>query len=284
MSGADLVFEPVSAAVGARVSGADLTKPLSEGHRRQIIGGLHRYGMLLFRGQKLSDRDVVRFSAYIGHPEIYALRPEIRVEDCPELVNIANIRDENGRLIGLPESGRQWHSDLQFKAEPSIASALYCVECEAGDTEFSGMAAVYDAMPAPLKQRLAGLKGVNSYVIYNERYGNNARKMTEEQKRQVPDVEHPIVLSHPVSGRKALYVSEGMTARIAGLSPAESDALIQELFAFSTRPEFLYRHVWQVHDLVLWDNRSTMHRALPFDQKYRRHMKRSTIMRQFDDV
>jgi taurine dioxygenase len=115
-------------------------------------------------------------------------------------------------------------------------------------------------------------------VYYNDKYGNRTRSLTAEQLAQVAAVEHPVVRIHPVTGRKALYVSEGMTERIVGLPEAEGQALLDELIAHSTRPEFVFRQVHRPGDLLLWDNRCTMHQALPYDLKLRRHMRRSTIM------
>ena len=275
---------PLSRHVGARVIGVDLTRPLPEAVFRDILNAFHRHGILLFRGQSLGNEDLVRFSARFGRLETYSLRPEIQVRGCPELVNIANIADEHGKPIGLAESGRLWHSDLQFKAEPAIASALYCVECTAGDTEFSRMTAAYDALPEATRQRIDGLKAIHSYLAYNAKYNNATRSMNDPQKKLVPDVAHPIARIHLATGRKALYVSEGMTVGIEGLGDDEARALLEELFAHSTQAQFTYRHVYQVGDLILWDNRATMHRAMPFDARHRRHMKRSTIMAQYPDV
>jgi taurine dioxygenase len=253
---------------------------------REILAAWHGagQGLLRFRGQRLSDADLVRFSAYFGRLEVYTLRPEILVPGHPELVNISNLKYPDGRPLGLAESGRRWHSDLQFKVEPSIASALMCVECEGGDTLFAGMYAAYDALPKALKALIESKKAVHSYAAYNDSFQNAARAMTEQQRRQVPDVEHPVVLVHPVTGRKALYVSEGMTTQIVGMPEDESRALLAELFDFSTRQEFVFQQTYSPGDLILWDNRCTMHKALPFDLALRRHMKRSTIMAQHPGI
>jgi taurine dioxygenase len=271
---------PLSPAVGADVEGIDLREPLVDADFNAILSAWHGpgRGLLRFRGQQLSDDHIVRFSARFGKLEIYKLRPEIQVPGHPELVNITHHKHADGRAMGVAESGRRWHSDLQFKAEPAIASAFYCVECEGGDTLFAGMTAAYDALPEAVKRRIDGLKAVHSYVAYNAGYNNSTRTLTEEQLRQVPDVEHPVVRVHPATGRKALFVSEGMTTRIVGLPEDESRTLLEELFAFSTRSEFVFRQVHRPGDLILWDNRCTMHQALPYDLKLRRHMKRSTIM------
>lgn len=279
-------FTRLSPAVGADVEGVDLSQPLSDEDFRAIVHGWHTtgQGLLRFRGQRLSSEDIVRFSARFGRLEIYRLRPEILVEGHPELVNISHMHYPDGRPMGLAESGRRWHSDLQFKAEPAIASAFYCLECEGGDTLFAGLYAAYEALPAALRQRIDGLQAVQSYTYYNDKYGNRTRALTPEQLAQVAPVTHPVVRVHPATGRKALYVSEGMTERIVGLAPDESEALLQELFAFSTRPEFLFRQVHKPGDLLLWDNRCTMHQALPYDLSLRRHMRRSTIMAQYPGI
>jgi len=279
-------FTRLSPAVGADVEGVDLAQPLSDEDFRTIVHAWHNIGqgLLRFRGQSLQSEDVVRFSARLGRLDVYRLRPEILVEDHPELVNISHMHHPDGRPMGVAESGRRWHSDLQFKAEPAIASAFYCLECEGGDTLFAGMYAAYEALPEALRQRIDGLQAVNSYAYYNDKYGNRTRTLTPEQLAQVAPVTHPVVRVHPATGRKALYVSEGMTERIVGLQPDESEALLQELFAFSTRPEFLFRQVHRPGDLMLWDNRCTMHQALPYDLNLRRHMRRSTIMAQYPGI
>jgi taurine dioxygenase len=271
---------PLSPAIGADVEGADLSRPLDDADFATILHGWHHvgHGLLRFRDQPLSSADLVRFSARFGRLEIYTLRPEILVEGHPELVNISHMAYPDGRPMGLAESGRRWHSDLQFKAEPAIASAFHCLECEGGDTLFAGMYAAYDALPEATRRRIDTLTAVNSYVYYNDKYGNRTRSLTAEQLAQVAAVEHPVVRIHPVTGRKALYVSEGMTERIVGLPEAEGQALLDELIAHSTRPEFVFRQVHRPGDLLLWDNRCTMHQALPYDLKLRRHMRRSTIM------
>ena len=275
-----LRFQQLSPAIGADATGIDLTRPLSQPDLQAIIDAWHGLGsgLLRFRDQHLSDDDLVRFSAHFGRLEIYRLRPEIQVPGHPELVNISHMKHPDGRPLGVAESGRRWHSDLQFKAEPAIASAFYCVECEAGDTLFAGLCAAYEGLPEATRKRIDGLKAVNSYLAYNTGYDNNTRALTEEQLRQVPDVEHTVVRVHPATGRRSLFVSEGMTTHIVGLPEEESRALLAELFEFSTRPQFVFRQVHRPGDLILWDNRCTMHQALPYDLNLRRHMKRSTIM------
>lgn len=280
MNTTGLRISPLSPAVGADVEGIDLSQPLFEADFRAILHAWHSigHGLLRFRGQSLSSADIVRFSERFGRLEVYKLRPEIQVEGCPELVNITHLCYPDGRPMGLAESGRRWHSDLQFKAEPAIASAFYCLECEGGDTLFAGLYAAYEALPDAFKRRIDSLQAVQSYTYYNDKYGNKTRNLTSDQVAQVAPVTHPVVRVHPATGRKALYVSEGMTERIVGVSEAESEEILGFLLEFSTRPEFLFRQVHRPGDLLLWDNRCTMHQALPYDLRLRRHMRRSTIM------
>jgi taurine dioxygenase len=280
MNATSLRFTPLSPAVGADVDGIDLSGPMSDTEFRAIVHAWHHigHGLLRFRGQTLSSADIVRFSERFGRLEIYRLRPEIQVEGCPELVNITHLCYPDGRPMGLAESGRRWHSDLQFKAEPAIASAFYCLECEGGDTLFAGMHAAYEALPDAVKRQIEPLQAVQSYTYYNDKYGNRHRDLNASQVAQVAPVTHPVVRVHPATGRKALYVSEGMTERIVGLSDSESSELLEFLIDFSTRPEFLFRQVHRPGDLLLWDNRCTMHQARPYDLRLRRHMRRSTIM------
>jgi taurine dioxygenase len=133
-----------------------------------------------------------------------------------------------------------------------------------GDTMFASGSAAYDALPDADKRMLAGPKAVNSYVrgYYRDRYSGPRKPLTEEQEQRTPDVEHPIVRTHPYSGRKCLFVNEGYTASVVGMSTQESDALLARLFEHCTRPEFVYRHPWRVGDFLIWDNCSTQHRAV----------------------
>jgi taurine dioxygenase len=150
----------------------------------------------------------------------------------------------------------------------------------AGDTMFASATAAYDALPEADKRLLEGLKAVNSYAkgYYRDRRSGPRKELTEEQRRRTPDVEHPIVRTHPYTRKKCLFVNEGYTARIAGMSEAESDALLARLFEHSTRPEFVYRHQWRVGDLLMWDNCSVQHRAvMDYALPQRRRMERTTL-------
>jgi taurine dioxygenase len=171
---------------------------------------------------------------------------------------------------------------MSYVERPPLGSMLYAHEIppEGGDTLFVDMHAVYDALPEDTRKRIDGLRGVYNYIRDYEkaRKKNSDRPpLSEAQLASLPEVTHPIARTHPDTGRKALYVNRGHTIGVAGLAEEEGQALLGELFEFSTRPEFIYRHQWRRHDVVFWDNRRALHHALPYDARYVRHMHRVTI-------
>jgi taurine dioxygenase len=193
----------------------------------------------------------------------------------------------DGNPIGSQDAGLFWHSDLCYLKEPSRGSLFYALEVPhdengqpLGDTKFASSTAAYNALPESTRQKISGRKAVQSYAkgYYRERNAGPRPPLTEEQKRRTPDVEHPIVRTHPYTGKKCLFVNEGYTARIAGMDSTEGDALLNELIAHSTKPEFIYRHQWQVGDFLIWDNCLVQHQAVPdYKLPLRRHMERTTL-------
>jgi taurine dioxygenase len=282
--------------LGAEISGVDLSQPLSDGAFAQIADAFFANEVVFFRNQRLTPEQQVAFTRRFGELE-HHVRKESLLPGFPEVLVVSNILDGGGRPIGAQDAGRFWHSDLSYKAQPSLLSALYAVEVPfrggsaLGDTYFASATAAYDALPAQTRQRIAGLKSVHSYRYYRsknalaqradrERGGRDVieRAPTEEQLRSVPDVESPVVRTHPVTGRKALFVNEAHTSSIVGLEPAESDALLAELCRHIAQPEFVYRHRWQPGDLLMWDNCSAQHKAtFDYDLPLRRLMYRTTV-------
>ena len=222
---------------------------------------------------------------------------KMSVEGHPEILVISNVLDENGNAIGSQDAGRFWHSDLSYKKEPSMLSALYALEVPEkdgrvlGDTSFASTTAAYDALPADLKRRVDGLKNVHSYRHYRakniqaqkeeEARGGRVIQehvLTEEQLKSVPDVETPLVRTHPVTGRKGLFANEAHTSHIPGMSAAESEALLSQLYRHIVQPEFIYTHSWRAGDLLMWDNASVQHKAtFDYDLPLRRLMHRTTV-------
>ncbi|MCC2970390.1 TauD/TfdA family dioxygenase [Massilia sp. IC2-476] len=266
--------------LGAEVLGLDLARPLGDEDFRRLHRAHLDHHVLVFRDQSITPREQVTFSRRFGPLQIHVLR-QFQLPEQEEVLVISNIR-ENGQPIGLGDAGHFWHSDLSYKAVPSLGSMLHAQELptEGGDTLFANQHAAYDALPERLKREIEDLRAEHSYLAkYEElRQRNPWRpKLTQEQINEVVPAVHKVVRTHPETGRRALFVSEHFTTRIVGLPEERSRELLEQLFAHSTRPEFVYRHQWQPKDMVFWDNRSLMHLATPFPQDQRRKLYRTTI-------
>jgi len=200
-------------------------------------------------------------------------------------LRISNVRDENGELIGLADAGLTWHTDTSYLQRPSRCSLLHAKEVPVrdgqaiGDTIFTNTIAAYEALPDGMKRTLAGRKAIHRYSE-RKRIENSPRpKLTKAQLDATPDVAHPIVRTHPGTGRKALYVTEGECIGIEGMPDEDGRPLIAELHAHCIRPEFQYRHKWQVGDLLMWDNATSMHLAIcDYQLPERRLMYRTTVI------
>ncbi|HSI51141.1 MAG TPA: TauD/TfdA family dioxygenase [Ideonella sp.] len=267
--------------VGAEVIGLDLNLPLGEADFRRIHQAHLDHHVLVFRDQRITPQQHVDFSRRFGPLQIHVLK-NFQLAGHPEILVVSNIKDEQGQPIGLGDAGQYWHSDLSYKETPSLGSLLHAQELpsEGGDTLFANQHAAYDALPEDLKARIAGLKAEHSYLAKYEELRAKSPwrpKLTAAQLAEVPPAVQPVVRTHPETGRKGLFVSEHFTTRIVGLPDEESAALLAELFAFSVLPQFVYRHVWQPHDMVFWDNRSVMHLAAGTPEHLRRRLNRTTV-------
>lgn len=282
--------------LGAEISGVDLSQPLDDETFAEIHKAFFDNEVVVFRNQKLTPGQQVAFTRRFGPLEAH-VRKESRLEGHPEILIVSNVLDDKGNAIGAQDAGRFWHSDLSYKTEPSMLSALYAHEVPVkdgrvlGDTSFASTTAAHDALPEDMKARLRTLKNVHSYRAYRaknmqaqkEEQARGGRVvqehvLTEEQLASVPDVEVPIVRTHPVTGRKGLFVNEAHTPSIVGLSREESDRLLSQLFRHITQPEFVYTHHWQAGDLLMWDNAAVQHKAtFDYDLPLRRLMHRTTV-------
>jgi len=274
-----------NAPLGAEILGVDLSRNLDDAVFREIVDLFHEHEVVFFRNQQLTPEQHVAFSRRFGE-----LEQHVRKDCCrpgyPELFVVSNVL-ENGKPIGSQDAGLFWHSDLCYLKEPSRGSLFYAREVPidaqgkpVGDTMFASASAAYDALHDADKRRLEGLKAINSYAkgYYRDRKSGPRKPLTEEQKSKTPDVAHPVVRTHPFTGKKCLFLNEGYTASIVGMDPKESDALLARLFGHATRPEFVYRHQWRVGDFLLWDNCSTQHRAvMDYQLPQRRLMERATL-------
>jgi taurine dioxygenase len=276
------------AALGAEI-GVDLSQPLDDATFREIEDAFHDNIVVFFRGQNLTNERHIEFSRRFGELEIHIVKKYL-LPGYPEILLVSNLKNETGDHIGLADAGFTWHSDVSYRRSPSRCSLLYAKEVPhrdrvaLGDTIFANCVAAYEALPSAMKKRLDGLKAFHRYSS-RRRVENSPRpKLTAAQIAETPDVAHPIVRTHPFSGRKALYVTAGecigiMSANGQSMPEDEALDLIAELDAHCIKPEFLYRHSWRVGDLVMWDNATAMHLAVcDYALPERRLMHRTTVI------
>jgi len=271
------------AACGAEIS-FDLAQEIDEATSREIERAFHDNIVVVFRRQNLSNERHIEFSRWFGELEIHIVKKYL-LPGFPEILLISNIRDDRGEHIGLADAGFTWHSDTSYRRRPSRCSLLYAKEVPhrdgqaLGDTVFANAIAAYEALPESTKQRIDGLKAIHRYSARRRVADSPRPKLTQAQLEETPDIAHPIVRTHPYTGRKSLYVTAGECVGIEGMPGGEAVDLIAELDAHCVRPEFLYRHKWQVGDLLMWDNTSSMHLAIcDYALPERRLMHRTTVI------
>lgn len=280
----DFRIEPLSGSVGdlgAQVWGLDLSQPLSTSDFDRLQQAHWKHHVLVFKDLRITPTQQVTFSRLWGELEIHVLR-QFQLPGHPEILQVSNVRDANGQPEGLGDAGQLWHSDLSYKAKPSLGSLLHAQElpAEGGDTLFADQHAAYDALPHALKQQLEGLQAEHSYLLHYDALRAKSPwrpALTQAQRDEVQPAIHPVVHTHRGNGRQALFVSEHFTARIVGWPEDESRDLLQQLFAHSVQPQFIYRHRWQPHDMVFWDNRSVLHLAAGTPEHLRRKLYRTTV-------
>jgi taurine dioxygenase len=249
----------------------------------QIIDELRalwaHHPVLVFRRQALSEDELADFSARFG-PLERTVRTDWASPARPEVGLISNLKDAQARPIGgLGDGELQWHSDQSYMLNPATGAMLYALELppEGGATSWVDLCAAYAALPDRLKRAVEGQRAIFNYAKRLAGYQDADRVISEEAKRKTPPILHPLVHTHPITGRKALYLDSTTTVGIDGMDETSGSTLLEEIYEFATQPEFVYRHRWQVGDALLWDNGFTMHRREPFDPSARRLMKRTTI-------
>ena len=269
----------------AEISGVDVAKPLSPDDRQTIEDAINRYAVVVFRGQTLDDDRQVAFAGNFGPIESSALKLRHRdikhriassqVADISNLDGDGNVMkpDARRRLDGL--ANRLWHTDASFRAVPGGLSMLYAhvIPDEGGDTEFADMRAAYDALPEAKKKELEGL--VAEHSIWRSREQLGVVQYTDEERASLPPVPQRVVRTHPGSHRKTLYLA-AHASHILGMPVADGRLIILDLIEHATQPRFVHAHRWAKGDLVIWDNRCTMHRARPFDTTKVRDLRRVT--------
>lgn len=273
-------IRPLDGGLGAELVGLDLSRPLNPQDFARVHGAHLEHKLLVFRDQRITPAQQVAFSRRFGELQIHVLK-QFQLGGHPEVFVISNIV-ENGQPVGLGDAGKFWHSDLSYKEVPSLGSMLYAQELpeEGGDTLFADQQRAYETLPEALRRAIEGKLAVHSYTArYDDEVFEGIRRpqLTAEQLAEVRTVEHPVVRTHPETGRKGLFVNENFTTHIVGVPEEESRQILAELFAHSAHPEFVYRHQWQPNDLLFWDNRSLIHLATGCPNHLRRRMHRTTI-------
>ena len=272
---------PTGGALGAEVRGADLRRV-----DEAAFDAIHRawldHSVLLFRGQALGDDELIAFSRRFGGLDQAPVQENGRafVDGHPELYVVSNVLGADGAPIGSLGAGEAvWHTDMSYLPRPPKASMLYSLEVPptGGDTWFCSMHAAYEALPEALRGRAEGLR-VKHDGTFNSGGYVRAGVVPTDDPRTSPGTLHPLVCRHPETGRRMLYLGRRRNACIEGLPLAESDALLDELWSYAGADATVWRHHWRAGDLVLWDNRCTMHRRDPFDAASRRVMHRTQIM------
>lgn len=273
-----LKISQLSPILGAEATGVDLAAGISDTAFAALYQAwLNHNGILVIRDQELTHEQHISFSRRIGELDHHVVTQFVP-DDYPELYRVSNKEDENGKYLGNPQAGNHWHTDNSYLEPPAKASLLYAVEVPpvGGDTMFTSMYRAYEALSPPLKQMLDGLSAEH---LFERALSNfSTFKATEQQIGGTPPVRHPVVAIHPETGRNSLYVNPGFTTHIVGLNADESEFLLQFLFRHAIQPQFIYRHRWRAHDLVMWDNRCTMHYAVQdFYGRGVRDMYRTTV-------
>ncbi|MDB5543504.1 MAG: hypothetical protein JWO64_653 [Hyphomicrobiales bacterium] len=266
---------PLSPALGAEIRGVDLRAPLDEETIRTIRKAWNDHIVIRLRGQELSEEDQVRFGETFGPLNRSAKTRAHHNAKNPAIMLISNIR-ENGQLIGaLPDGEMHFHTDQSHQETPCSGTMLYALEVPVtgGDTLFANCYTAYETLSDEMKQRLEGKHALHAYD-----YDNASTRRGTVLKEGVPHAVHPVVRTHPETGRKALYVNRLMTLRIEDMDPQESEEILQTLFDHIEQPAFVWGQQWKAGDVVLWDNRCSVHARTDFSAAERRLMRRVTIL------
>ena len=265
---------PLSPAIGAEIVDLDLRAPLDDVQFEAVLRAWHRHCVLLFRKQHLEAEDQLRFAGRFGELS-KVINNHSKNSGHPSVMLVSNIRKDGQLIGGLPDGEMYFHSDQCYVERPIKATTLYAIELprQGGNTLFANMYLAYETLPADVQRQIAGLKAMNVYD-----YDNNPTMRGSTIREGVPHYAHPIVRTHPDTGRKALFVNRLMTDHILDMPRAESDRLLGFLFDHQEQRRFVYEHVWSPGDLMLWDNRCSLHARTDFDASERRLLRRVAIL------
>jgi len=269
---ATFALRPLSPALGAEISGIDLRDPIDAALKGKLLDAWHEHLIILLRDQVLDEDAQVRFAETFGPPAKITSGRSFSVRH-PSVMLISNIRQDGKPIGALPDGEMQFHTDQCHQAVPAKATLLYAMEIPSlgGNKLFANAYAAYATLPADIKARIEGRRALNAY-------DKDSTQRTARYDNAASSCWHPVVRTHPATGRKALYVNRLMTREIEGLPHAESDALLEKLFDHQEQQQFVYEHVWRPGDLLMWDNRCTLHARTDFPAGERRLLRRVTIL------
>jgi alpha-ketoglutarate-dependent taurine dioxygenase len=278
-----VVVEPLHPALGASIRGVDLRRPLDAETFQAVHDAWMRFLVVVFPDQPITDEEHVAFTRFFGEPEIFH-QTIIRSRAVKEIFRVSNV-DDDGVL--MPPShptvqqvslAQLWHTDSSYRSMPCVGSLLHGVEISrtGGETQFINMYMVYDELPDSLRRQVDGRRARHDFG--NLHRLRDLKPLTEAEKAAMPPAWQPMVRRHPVTGRKSLYISPIYNDAVEGLDDVAADRLIEDLTEFAARPRFLYKHRWSPDDVLMWDNRCTIHAVTPHDPTERRVMHRTTIM------
>ena len=262
----------LSPALGAEILGIDLRDPIDDALKQKLLDAWHQHLVLLLRNQTLDEDAQVRFAETFGTLAKTTSGRAFSVKH-PSVMLVSNIREDGKPIGALPDGEMHFHTDQCHQATPAKATMLYAIEIPrtGGNTLFANAYAAYETLPEDIRQRIAGRRALNAYT-------SDTMLRSANYDDAKSSCWHPVVRTHPATGRKALYVNRLMTREIEGLPREESDALLQKLFDHQEQPRFVYEHVWRVGDIVMWDNRCTLHARSDFSAGERRLLRRVTIL------
>lgn len=270
--------------VGFEIQNIDLSTPLAdEQFKKKILDPLYAHSAIVIRNQNLSPDQLVEFSAQFGRLEVHVFSQHL-LSGHPEILHLSNIEEDN-KPIGRPNPGEFWHTDLTYTESPNRISILYSVEIPRsetgvalGNTLFRSTIAAYNSLPPDMKEKLQGLRAKHFHLWIRRRHGDeDGIELTDEQRKRMQNVTHPIVCETPERKQKYLFVNSAHTVGVDGMAPNESDSLLDYLYAHIARQE-TYVHRWQVGDIVIWDNFTSQHFAtLDYALPQRRRMWRLSV-------
>ena len=283
-----LTIEPrEGATLGARVTGVDLDRPLSDDDFARLLRALGEYGVLCFPDQPIEAAALRAFSSRFGELQVISGNKDRVEPGMPEVSILSNIV-ENGRSIGIPDADQDWHTDMTYNRVVGFVNVLVAKKVPVRDgkplgaTEFANTQAAYDGLPVEIKAKLANATATHDWNNFHELMrskGSTRPALTEAQRSKRPPVSHPVFLAHPISGRKVIYVNPGFTVKVNGLEPDESRETLEFLFAHVLKPQYRYAHHWTVGDVLLWDHIGTWHNAVAdYRPEEHRLMKRCQVL------